>query len=124
MSGRLSPLRRAISQAMTPNTSSIREMGVDLEVAIVAAKDGDAAGLVAAMDTGGNAHLESVPGCISARTLKGVENPGNVLFLVEWESVEAHNAGKTSEGFRKFIEVASPWFGGGGGGSMQHFTAG
>jgi heme-degrading monooxygenase HmoA len=99
-------------------------MGVDLEVAIVAAKDGDAAGLVAAMNASGNAHLESVPGCIRAQTMQGVENPGNVLFLIEWDSVDSHNAGKTTEGFKKFIEVASPWFGSGGGGSMQHFTAG
>ena len=93
---------------------------MDLEIAIVAAKDGDAAGLVKAMAESGSAHLESCPGCISAKALPGVENPGNVLFMVEWELVDAHNAAKTSEGFRKFIEVASPWFGGGGG-SMQHF---
>ena len=93
---------------------------MDLEIAIVAATNGDAAGLVKAMEDAGNAHLMSVPGCISAKTLPGVENPGNVLFLVEWESVDAHNAGKTTEGFRKFIEVASPWLSGGGG-SMQHF---
>jgi heme-degrading monooxygenase HmoA len=107
---------------MTPGTSSIRETRVDLEIAIVEAKDGDAAGLVKAMADAGSAHLESVPGCISARALPGIENPANVLFLVEWESVEAHNAGKATEGFRKFIEVASPWFGSGGG-SMQHFKA-
>lgn len=96
---------------------------MDLEIAIVAAKDGDAAGLVKAMDESGSAHLMSAPGCISAKALQGVENPGNVLFLVEWESVEAHNAARSSEGFRKFIEVASPWFGTGGG-SMQHFRFG
>jgi heme-degrading monooxygenase HmoA len=109
---------------MNRTSVQVRETGVDLEIAIVAAKDGDSAGLVKAMEAGGNAALESVPGCVSARTLAGVENPGNVLFLVEWESVEAHNAGKGSDGFKKFIEIASPWFGGGGGGSMQHFKAG
>jgi heme-degrading monooxygenase HmoA len=96
---------------------------MDLEIAILAAKDGDAAGLVEAMNARGNAALLSVPGCRSVKVLPGVENPGNVLFMVEWDSVEAHNAGKDSDGFRKFIEIAGPWFGTGGG-SMQHFKLG
>jgi len=95
---------------------------MDLEVAILAAKDGDAAGLVKAMnDGGGNDALLSVPGCRSVKVLPGVENPGNVLFLVEWDSVEAHNAGKQTQGFQDFVRIAGPWFGGEGGGSMQHF---
>ena len=95
-----------------------------LEIAIIAAKDGDAKGLVNAMRGGGCAALESAPGCLSAKAMQGVEHPENVLFLVEWESVDAHNAARESEGFRKFYEIAGPWFGGAGGGSMQHFDAG
>ncbi|MEZ5742664.1 MAG: antibiotic biosynthesis monooxygenase family protein [Sphingomonadaceae bacterium] len=95
-----------------------------LEVAILSAKDGDATGLVNAMrNNGGCAALESAPGCRSAKVYPGVEQPGNVLFLVEWDSVDAHEAARTSEGFLKFYEVAGPWFGGEGGGSMQHFDA-
>jgi heme-degrading monooxygenase HmoA len=95
---------------------------MDLEIAIVAAKDGNAAALIGAMNEGGGcAALESAPGCRSARVLPGVENPENVLFLVEWDSVEAHNAAKGSDGFKRFIEIASPFFGGNG--SMQHFRA-
>lgn len=98
---------------------------MDLEVAILSAKNGDSAGLVKAMiEGGGNDALLSVPGCRSIRVMAGVENPGNVLFLVEWDSAEAHNAGRTSPGFAKFREIAGPWFGGEGGGSMQHFRAG
>ena len=93
---------------------------MDLEIAIVAAKDGNAAALVDAMTNGGGiAALESAPGCRSARVLPGGEHPENVLFLVEWDSVEAHNAGKDSEGFRRFVQIAGPFFGGSG--SMQHF---
>lgn len=92
---------------------------MDLEIAIVAAKDGNAAALVEAMNNGGCAALESAPGCRSAKVLPGVENPENVLFLVEWDSVEAHNASKDSEGFKRFIQIAGPFFGGSG--SMQHF---
>ena len=94
---------------------------MDLEIAIVEAKDGDAAGLVKAMDEAGSAHLAACEGCISAKVLQGVEHPANVLFMIEWASVDAHNAAKSSEHFAKFVAVASPWFGGGGGGSMQHF---
>jgi len=94
---------------------------MDLEIAILAAKDGDAAGLIEAMNSGGCAALEAAPGCRSAKVMPGVENPGNVLFLVEWDSVEAHAAAKESDGFKRFVQIASPWFGSGG--SMQHFRA-
>lgn len=95
---------------------------MDLEIAIVSAKDGNAAALVEAMtDGGGNAALEACPGCRSAKTMLGVENPGNVIFLVEWDSVEAHAAAKESEHFKRFFQIAGPFFGEGG--SMQHFRA-
>ena len=96
---------------------------MDLEVAMLNAKDGDAAGLIKAMNEGGSAALESCPGCHSAKVYPGVENPGTVLFLVEWDSADAHNAAKATPGFQKFIEIASPFFGGSGG-SMQHFKVG
>lgn len=95
-----------------------------LEVAILSAKDGDSQGLIKAMNDGGTQALLSAPGCRSVKVLPGVEEPGNVLFLVEWDSVDAHAAAKTSEGFAGFVKIASPWFGGPGGGSMQHFDLG
>jgi heme-degrading monooxygenase HmoA len=95
---------------------------VDLEIAIVAAKDGNSAGLIEAMTNGGGcAALEAAPGCRSARVMRGVENPENVLFMVEWDSVEAHNAAKQSDGFQRFLHIAGPFFGANG--SMQHFRA-
>ena len=75
------------------------------------------------MNESGNAALLSCPGCNSVKVLPGVENPGNVLFLIEWDSVDAHNAAKASPGFAEFVRIAGPWFGGEGGGSMQHFRA-
>lgn len=92
---------------------------MDLEVAMVQARDGDAAALIKAMNDGGSAALASAPGCRSVKVLAGVENPGTVLFLVEWDSAEAHAAAKDSPGFTRFREIANPHFGGGG--SMQHF---
>jgi quinol monooxygenase YgiN len=95
---------------------------MDLEVAMLQAKDGDSAGLIKVMNAGGCAALESCPGCRSAKVYPGVENPGTVLFLVEWDSVDAHNAAKGTPGFARFVELASPFFGEGG--SMQHFKVG
>ena len=93
-----------------------------LEVAILAAKDGNTAGLIRAMNEGGSAALLSAPGCRSVKVLPGVEHPGNALFLVEWDSVEAHDAARDSEGFALFRTIAGPFFGQSG--SMQHFDLG
>lgn len=95
---------------------------MDLEIAIIAAKDDDAAALVKAMDDGGTAHLLACPGCRSVKVLPGIEQPGNVLFLVEWDSIEAHAAAKQSEHFPAFYATIEPYFGGAG--SVQHFRAG
>lgn len=93
-----------------------------LEVAIVAAKNDDSQGLIKAMNDGGTAGLLSCTGCNTVKILPGVENPGNVLFLIEWDSVDAHAAAKDTDGFKSFIQHASPFFGEGG--SMQHFDLG
>jgi quinol monooxygenase YgiN len=95
---------------------------MDLEIAIIAAKDDDAAALVKAMDDGGTAHLLACPGCRSVKVLPGIEQPGNVLFLVEWDSIEAHAAAKRSEHFPAFYATIEPYFGGAG--SVQHCRAG
>ena len=95
---------------------------MDLEIAILAAKNGDLQGLLKAMADGGTAGLLSCAGCRKVTLLPGIENPGNVLFMIEWDSVDAHNAAKGTPGFNKFVEHASPFFGEGG--SMQHFELG
>ncbi len=95
---------------------------MDLEIAILSAKGGDSAGLLKAMAETGTGALLSCPGCNKVTVLPGVEHPGNVLFMIEWDSVDAHNAAKATPGFAKFVEVASPYFGEGG--SMQHFKLG
>ena len=94
---------------------------MDLEIAILCAKGGDSKGLLKAMaEQGGTEGLLACPGCNKVTLLPGIENPGNVLFMIEWDSVDAHNAAKATPGFAKFVEVAGPFFGEGG--SMQHFT--
>jgi quinol monooxygenase YgiN len=93
---------------------------MDVEVAIMAVKDGNAAGMIKAMNDGGSAALLSCPGCHSVKVYPGIENPGSVLFLIEWDSVDAHNAAKGTDGFGRFVKAITPFFGEGGG-SMQHF---
>lgn len=97
---------------------------MDLEVAFLPARDGDAMALIAAMDGGGKQALLACPGCRSVQCLPGIENPGTVLFLVEWDSVEAHAQAKQTQAFADFIATASPFFSPDGGGSVQHFRAG
>ena len=98
---------------------------MDLEVAFLPAKGGNAQALIDAMESGGGkAALLSCPGCIAVRCLPGIENPGTVLFLVEWESIEAHAAAKQAPGFGEFIGIVSPFFSPEGGGAVQHFRAG
>ena len=94
---------------------------MDLEICMINAKDGNSAGLVKAMaDGGGTDALLSCPGCNKVTVLPGVENPGKVLLMIEWDSVAAHNAAKEAPGFGKFIAAASPFFGEGA--SMEHFS--
>ena len=97
---------------------------MDLEIAIITVGEENVPDLIAAMDGGGTAALLSAPGCHSVKVLPGVENPGNALFLVEWESAEAHAAAKDSEGFKGFHAACAPIFAKSTGGSMQHFRLG
>lgn len=94
---------------------------MDLEIAIITVGEENVAELLAAMDNGGIAALLSAPGCHSVKVLPGVEEPGNVLFLVEWESAEAHAAAKDSPGFQGFRAACADSFAKSRGGSMQHF---
>lgn len=97
---------------------------MDLEVAMLPAKDGNAQALVNAMNNGGSAALLTCPGCHSVKALPGVESPGKVLLLIEWDSAAAHDAAKTSDGFAAFIKAAGPFMSPDGGGTMEHFRIG
>lgn len=93
---------------------------MDLEICMINAKDGDSAGFIKAMADGGTEALLSCPGCNTVSVLPGVENPGKVLLMIEWDSVAAHNAAKEAPGFGKFLAAAGPFFGEGA--SMEHFS--
>lgn len=63
--------------------------------------------------------LEACPGCQSAKVLRGIENPASFLFLLEWDSIEAHNAAKPNQNFVQFTQLIAPH---GQGGSMIHYA--
>jgi quinol monooxygenase YgiN len=85
---------------------------MELEVCVIEAKGGDATALVAAMNGGGSASLASCAGCHKVTALQGIERPGTMLLLVEWDSVAAHEAAKGSEPFNAFVGAITPFIGG------------
>jgi quinol monooxygenase YgiN len=48
-------------------------------------------------------------GLISFRALRGVEDANSVMFLAEWESVEAHLASRPEPAHAKFREFVLPY---------------
>lgn len=48
-------------------------------------------------------------GCRSFRALRGVEDPNNVMFLAEWDSVEAHLASRPEPAHERFRQVVRPF---------------
>lgn len=62
------------------------------------------------------AALKAAPGCVDAHVLAGIENPGEPLLMVHWESVAAHEAFRDSlafAGYRATIQdhfAAPPTF--------------
>lgn len=93
-----------------------------LEIAILPCRDGNSAGMLKAMAEAGTPALLACPGCNAVKVLPGVENPGTVVFLVEWDSMEAHAAAKNTDSFAAFKTAAGPFFGDGA--TMQHFQLG
>jgi quinol monooxygenase YgiN len=86
---------------------------MELEVCVIKAKGDDAAALVAAMNDGGAAALQSCAGCHKVAAMQGIEKPGTMLLLVEWDSVAAHEAAKGSDPFNAFVATIGPHIAGG-----------
>lgn len=62
--------------------------------------------------------LTAVPGVKSAKIGRGVENPDKFMFLVEWDSLEAHAAFNKSIVHPEFLALFAPYA---QGGAMEHF---
>lgn len=54
--------------------------------------------------------LVSSPGCRSARMTQGVETPTRFVLLVEWDSVEQHEAFRASDAFPQWRGLIGPHF--------------
>jgi quinol monooxygenase YgiN len=81
-------------------------------------KEGSEQDFAQAMKTRGLALLTSHPGCHSATLGRGVENPGKFILLVEWDSVEAHQAIRSTPAQASFRELILPFS---VGAAMEHF---
>jgi heme-degrading monooxygenase HmoA len=57
-------------------------------------------------------HLAGAPGCRSVRMTQGVETPTRFVLLVEWDSVEAHDAFRASDAFAGWRGPIAPHFAG------------
>ena len=73
----------------------------------------------AAMKSSGLALLASVPGVKSVQLGRGVENPQKFMLLVEWDTMDAHTAFKSSPTMAEFRSLLKPFS---TGGAMEHFN--
>ena len=94
------------------------------EIAILPIREGQEADFADAMTRGGGtAALLDCIGCNTVRIGRGIENAGKFCLMIDWDSVDAHNAARDGEPFGRFKTIAGPFFGAGGG-FMEHFDFG
>jgi heme-degrading monooxygenase HmoA len=72
-----------------------------MEVTRLRAGAGDEAELVANLADGARI-IASGEGCRGVEVLRGVEAPGEVVLLVEWDTVEAHRAFHGTDLFQQY----------------------
>lgn len=48
-------------------------------------------------------------GCLSFKALRGVEDVNSVMFLAEWDSVEAHLVSRLEPAHARFREIVLPY---------------
>jgi heme-degrading monooxygenase HmoA len=83
-----------------------------LEVADINVTPGTEAQFAAAF-RGIRTVLDTTPGCRSVRMTQGFETSNRFVLLVEWDSVEAHEAGfRQSERFGQWRGAIGPFFAG------------
>jgi heme-degrading monooxygenase HmoA len=80
-----------------------------LEIAIIDVTEGEEDAFVAAFGRGREAIVAS-EGCRSVRMTRGVESPSRFVLLVEWDSVDAHDAFRASDRFGQWRGHVGPHF--------------
>jgi quinol monooxygenase YgiN len=83
------------------------------------AKDGLAAELLAALRSKSLPLLAAIPGCLAARAGSGVENPGKIILLVDWVSLDAHEAFKKMPDYAALLTQIMPFT---AGAAAEHFV--
>jgi heme-degrading monooxygenase HmoA len=79
-----------------------------LEVALIDVTDPDA---FAAAFRGAREVLATTPGCHSVRMTHGIESHDRFVLLVEWDSVEAHEANfRATDRFGTWRAAIGPFF--------------
>ncbi len=90
-----------------------------LEVALIDVTDGSQAAFAAAYQQA--RHLVAqTPGCGAMRMTQGVETSTRFVLLVEWDSVQAHDAFRSSDRFGQWRALIGPHFAGPP--HVEHFT--
>ncbi len=92
-----------------------------LERAEITARAGSKDKFLAVLQGQGVALLKTIPGVIAARAGGGVENPDKILLLVDWESLDAHEAFKKMPEYVALGKMIGPF---GAGGAVEHFDMG
>jgi quinol monooxygenase YgiN len=90
------------------------------EIATITIAPGQEAAFEAAMREGGGlTALRACPGVLTARFGRGVESPDTFAFVVEWESLAAHDAARTTDSFATFRAAMGTMT---VGGAMAHYA--
>lgn len=72
------------------------------EIATITIAAGREAEFENAMRGGGLAALSACPGVVSVRFGRGVEAPDTFAFVVEWDSIAAHDSAREDPNFGSF----------------------
>ena len=89
-----------------------------LEISTITIRAGNETAFAEAMEHHGMPILRAVPGVISARYGRGVENPEKFTILVEWDNMAAHTAFRALPVYPDFGKLFAPHS---VGGAMEHF---
>lgn len=65
--------------------------------------------LIALLETRALALTDGFNGCRTFRALRGLEHPNSIMFLVEWDSVEAHHASRQDPAHIEFRNLVLPY---------------
>lgn len=80
-----------------------------LEIAIFDITEGDEDRFATAYGRG-RAVLAAADGCHDVRMVRGIESPSRFVLLVEWTSVAAHEAFRSSDAFTEWRGHVGPFF--------------